>query len=136
MYDNEGQADQNTENPRDERVFLASFIANFKLDLDENKKSQRQLKKANTPITQELNKTKQDLEISKQNLTYFKSLGKSSFANPLYLKQAQNEKPCLYNVKYDKNDLANIFAPEPDETIRRAEESRSKLCKTMVQTYD
>ncbi|GKB28577.1 hypothetical protein Tco_0867978 [Tanacetum coccineum] len=179
MYDNEGHADQNTKNPRDEHVFLASFIANFKLDLDKNKKSQRQLKKANTPITQELNKskqdlektkqdlekskqdlekTKQDLEISKQNLTYFKSelekykifqmnhkdkaktelecaralsLGKSSFANPLYLKQAQNEKPCLYNVKYDKNDLSKLFAPEPDETIRRAEESRSKLCKTM-----
>ncbi|GJV99788.1 hypothetical protein Tco_1555040 [Tanacetum coccineum] len=184
MCDNEGQADQNTKNPGDERVFLASLIANFKLDLDENKKSQRNLKKANMPITQELNKsqqdlektkqdlekskqvlekTKQDLEISKQNLTYFKSdlekykifqmnqkdkaktelecaralgIGKSSFANPLYLKQAQNEKPCLYNVKYDKSDLANLFAPEPDETIHLAKESRSKLCKTMVQLYD
>ncbi|GKG02375.1 hypothetical protein Tco_0310011, partial [Tanacetum coccineum] len=35
-------------------------------------------------------------------------------------------KPCLYNVKYDKNDLANLFAPEYDETIRIAEKSRSK----------
>ncbi|GJV03776.1 hypothetical protein Tco_1337345 [Tanacetum coccineum] len=184
MCDNEGQADQNTKNPGDERVFLASLIANFKLDLDENKKSQRNLKKANMPITQELNKsqqdlektkqdlekskqvlekTKQDLEISKQNLTYFKSdlekykifqmnqkdkaktelecaralgIGKSSFANPLYLKQAQNEKPCLYNVKYDKSDLANLFAPEPDETIRLAEESRSKLYTLMPVTLD
>ncbi|GKE12435.1 hypothetical protein Tco_1415986 [Tanacetum coccineum] len=68
--------------------------------------------------------------------SYYTSLGKSSFANPLYLKQAQEEKPCLYNVKYDKNDLANLFAPESDETLRLAEESRSKLCKDKVKSYD
>ncbi|GJY16580.1 hypothetical protein Tco_0387002 [Tanacetum coccineum] len=51
MCDNEGHADQNVEKPEDERVMLASLIANFKLDLDENKKSQRQLKKPNTSIT-------------------------------------------------------------------------------------
>ncbi|GJY68404.1 hypothetical protein Tco_0471386 [Tanacetum coccineum] len=62
MCDNEGQADQNDENTKDNRVLLASLIANFKLDFDENKKSQRQLKKANTSITQELEKKKQDLE--------------------------------------------------------------------------
>ncbi|GJU46183.1 retrovirus-related pol polyprotein from transposon TNT 1-94 [Tanacetum coccineum] len=58
-------------------------------------------------------------------------LSKINFANPLYLKQAQKEKPCLYNVKYDKNDLANLFAPKSDETLRLTEESRSKLCKNM-----
>ncbi|GJS97523.1 retrovirus-related pol polyprotein from transposon TNT 1-94 [Tanacetum coccineum] len=89
-----GTADQNAKNPEDEHVLLASLIENFKLDLDENKNSQRQLKKANMSITQELNKskqdlektkqdlekskqdlekTKQDLEISKQNLTYSKN---------------------------------------------------------------
>ncbi|GKC25031.1 hypothetical protein Tco_1027181 [Tanacetum coccineum] len=51
ICNNEGQANQNAENPKDERVLLASFIENFKLYLDENKKSQRQLKKANTSIT-------------------------------------------------------------------------------------
>ncbi|GJW77507.1 hypothetical protein Tco_0139189 [Tanacetum coccineum] len=49
------------------------------------------------------------------------------FANPGYLKKRQWEKLCLYNVKYDKNDLVNIFAPESEETIHLAEESRSKL---------
>ncbi|GJQ91830.1 putative reverse transcriptase domain-containing protein, partial [Tanacetum coccineum] len=58
---------------------------------------------------------------------YYIGLGVSSFSNPLYLKKAQLEKPCLYNVKYDKNDLANLFSPESDETVRLAEESRSKL---------
>ncbi|GJV21513.1 hypothetical protein Tco_1370533 [Tanacetum coccineum] len=166
MSDNEGQVDQNVEELEDERVLLASLIANFKLDIDKNKKSQNQLKKANTFLTQELEKSKQDLdkstqeleksiqdlEKSKQYLSYCKSelekykilqtnhndkekaelecakaLRKSSFANPLYLKKAQNEKPCLYNVKYDKNDLANLFAPEYDETIHLVEKSRSKF---------
>ncbi|GJT94688.1 hypothetical protein Tco_1090206 [Tanacetum coccineum] len=68
--------------------------------------------------------------------SYYTGLGKSSFSNPLYLRKAQKEKPCLYNVKYDKNDLVNLFAPESDETIRLAEESRSKLCKTTVKPYD
>ncbi|GKB68779.1 hypothetical protein Tco_0930191 [Tanacetum coccineum] len=214
----------------DEHVLLASLIAKLKLDVDENKKSQKQLKKANMSLTQELEKrkqdlekSKQDLEISKQDLSYYKSelakyknfqtnqkekekaelesvcvkeenaklvnqisthesrisqilkekeqmkkdfkerenkdidklialenqvkflnnivyktdqfvqtkhtltpkpssyytgLGVSSFINSLYLKKAQLEKPCLYNVKYDKNDLANLFAPESDETIK------------------
>ncbi|GKB59711.1 hypothetical protein Tco_0915897 [Tanacetum coccineum] len=60
--------------------------------------------------------------------SYYTGLDISSFAYPLYLKKAQLEKPCLYNVKYDKNDLANLFAPEFDEAIRLAKESRSKLC--------
>ncbi|GJW54952.1 retrovirus-related pol polyprotein from transposon TNT 1-94 [Tanacetum coccineum] len=51
----------------------------------------------------------------------------TTFANPEYLKKAQWEKPCLYNVQYDKNDLANMFAPESEETIQLEEKSRSKL---------
>ncbi|GJR35610.1 retrovirus-related pol polyprotein from transposon TNT 1-94 [Tanacetum coccineum] len=266
MCDNEGTADQNDEESEDKCVLLASLIANLKLDVDENKKSQKQLKKANTSLTQELEKSKQDLKISKQDFSYCKSefekykmfqtnhkdkekaelkcektlglleetkrlhnessktqsyttfcvkeantklvnhistheskisqilkeneqmkkdfkerenkdidklitlenqikfltnvvyktgqpvqtmhmltpkpssyytgLGVSSFANPLYLKKVQLEKPCLYNVKYDKNDLSNLFAPNSDETIRLAEESRSNLCKAKVKPYD
>ncbi|GJX53522.1 hypothetical protein Tco_0281891 [Tanacetum coccineum] len=49
------------------------------------------------------------------------------FANPEYLKKAQWEKPCLYNVQYDKNDLANMFSPESEEIVQLAEKSRSKL---------
>ncbi|GJV39136.1 hypothetical protein Tco_1417576 [Tanacetum coccineum] len=74
MCDNEGQVGQNAEEPEDERVLLASLIAKFKLDLDGNKKSQRQLKKANTLITQELYKSKQDLEKTKHDLEKTKIL--------------------------------------------------------------
>ncbi|GKD82673.1 hypothetical protein Tco_1349512 [Tanacetum coccineum] len=38
MYDNEIQIDQNAVECDDERVALANLIANFKLDIDENKK--------------------------------------------------------------------------------------------------
>nr|GFB25882.1 hypothetical protein [Tanacetum cinerariifolium] len=42
----------------DERVALANLIANLKLDVDENKKIQKQLKKANTTLAQELKECK------------------------------------------------------------------------------
>nr|GFA12322.1 integrase, catalytic region, zinc finger, CCHC-type, peptidase aspartic, catalytic [Tanacetum cinerariifolium] len=45
MCDNEGQADQNAEEHEDERVMLTSLIANFKLDLDENKSHKGNLRK-------------------------------------------------------------------------------------------
>ncbi|GKB78962.1 retrovirus-related pol polyprotein from transposon TNT 1-94 [Tanacetum coccineum] len=49
------QTDQNAE---DERVALANLIANLNLDVDENKKIQRQLKKANTSLAYELKECK------------------------------------------------------------------------------
>ncbi|GJZ58434.1 retrovirus-related pol polyprotein from transposon TNT 1-94 [Tanacetum coccineum] len=42
----------------DERVALANLIANLKLDVDENKKIQKQLKKANTSLAHELKEYK------------------------------------------------------------------------------
>ncbi|GKA45889.1 hypothetical protein Tco_0738685 [Tanacetum coccineum] len=56
MCDNKEQVDQDAKEYEDECVLLASLIANFKLNIDENKKSQKQLKKANTFLTQELEK--------------------------------------------------------------------------------
>nr|GFC51039.1 hypothetical protein [Tanacetum cinerariifolium] len=52
------QNDQNDVESDDERVALANLIANLKLDVDENKKIQKQLKKANTTLTQEPKKCK------------------------------------------------------------------------------
>ncbi|GJV11229.1 putative reverse transcriptase domain-containing protein [Tanacetum coccineum] len=53
MCDNDIQNDQNDVECDDERVALANLIANLKLDVDENKKIQKQLKKANATLTQE-----------------------------------------------------------------------------------
>ncbi|GJS94628.1 retrovirus-related pol polyprotein from transposon TNT 1-94 [Tanacetum coccineum] len=54
MCDNDIQNNQNAIECDDERVALANLIANLKLDVDENKKIQKQLKKTNASLTQEL----------------------------------------------------------------------------------
>nr|GEZ93182.1 hypothetical protein [Tanacetum cinerariifolium] len=54
MCEDDIQNDQNDVESDDERVALANLIANLKLDVDENKKIQKKLKKANTTLAQEL----------------------------------------------------------------------------------
>nr|GEU81705.1 RNA-directed DNA polymerase, eukaryota, reverse transcriptase zinc-binding domain protein [Tanacetum cinerariifolium] len=62
MCKNEFEDDQNADDKdEDERVKLAKLIANLKLDIDENKKIQKQLRKANTTLTHELNESKSAL---------------------------------------------------------------------------
>nr|GFA96066.1 hypothetical protein [Tanacetum cinerariifolium] len=55
MCEHDIQTDQNAE---DERVALANLIANLKLDVDESKKIQKKLKKANTSLAHELEQCK------------------------------------------------------------------------------
>ncbi|GKB07578.1 retrovirus-related pol polyprotein from transposon TNT 1-94 [Tanacetum coccineum] len=62
--------------------------------------------------------------------------GRPTFANTRYLKKAQSEKSCLYEIPYDTSDLANRFAPHREETMTLANESRSKLNKDYVKPYD
>ncbi|GJW99526.1 retrovirus-related pol polyprotein from transposon TNT 1-94 [Tanacetum coccineum] len=62
--------------------------------------------------------------------------GRPTFANPRYLKKAQSEKPCLYEIPYDNSDHANRFSPDREETMTLANESRSKLNKDYVKPYD
>ncbi|GJS88776.1 hypothetical protein Tco_0771412 [Tanacetum coccineum] len=51
MCDNDILTDQNAGECHDERVALANLIENLKFDIDENKKIQKQLKKANASLT-------------------------------------------------------------------------------------
>ncbi|GJS50903.1 hypothetical protein Tco_0624265 [Tanacetum coccineum] len=62
--------------------------------------------------------------------------GRLTFANPRYLKKAQSEKPCLYEIPFDTSDPANRFAPDREETMTLDNESRSKLNKDYVKPYD
>ncbi|GKA34074.1 retrovirus-related pol polyprotein from transposon TNT 1-94 [Tanacetum coccineum] len=48
--------------------------------------------------------------------------GRPTFANPMYLKKTQSEKPCLYEIPYDKDDLTNTFAPDREETLTLEQE--------------
>ncbi|GJZ67295.1 hypothetical protein Tco_0630535 [Tanacetum coccineum] len=52
-----------------------------------------------------------------------------------YLKKAQSEKPCLYEIPFDTSDPANRFAPDREETMTLDNESRSKLNKDYVKPY-
>ncbi|GJY47104.1 hypothetical protein Tco_0436167 [Tanacetum coccineum] len=239
MCDNDIQNDQNAVDCDDERVALANLIANLKLDVDENKKIQKQLKKVNASLTQELIECKSILaetsrtlgesnsirdsclvalqnkqtefqryknlndrtidyeklehklnetlgllaqkdidikeglnlkaykisvvkekhdELVKQSLltkSHYEGLvkektktihmlapkcptfnGRPTFVNPMYLKKAQYEKPCLYEIPHDQSDPANRLVPDREETLTLERESRSKLNKDLVKPYD
>ncbi|GKA73259.1 retrovirus-related pol polyprotein from transposon TNT 1-94 [Tanacetum coccineum] len=224
MCDNDIQTDQNAE---DERVALANLIANLKLDVDENKKIQKQLKKANASLAHELKecksilaetsktlgesnsirdsclvalqnkqteferykalndrtvdydklerklnetlgllaqkdidikeglakektkvitdlKLKEEKDIDKmismeKQLKFLNKIvykrnqsiqtihmlapkgptfsGRPTFPNPMYLKKAQYEKPCLYEIPYDQSDPANRLVLDREETL-------------------
>ncbi|GJT65460.1 retrovirus-related pol polyprotein from transposon TNT 1-94, partial [Tanacetum coccineum] len=62
--------------------------------------------------------------------------GRPTFANPMYLKKAQYEKPCLYEIPHDQFDPANRLVLDKEETITLEIESRSKLNKDLVRPYD
>ncbi|GJX30773.1 hypothetical protein Tco_0240628 [Tanacetum coccineum] len=62
--------------------------------------------------------------------------GRPTFANPMYLKKAQYENPCLYEILYDTSNHANRFVPYKEETLTLEKESRSKLNKDLVKPYD
>ncbi|GJR55164.1 hypothetical protein Tco_1405685 [Tanacetum coccineum] len=64
MCNNEFKDDHNADDHEDERVMLANLIANLKLVTNENKKIQKQLRKANTTLTHGLNECKYSIEES------------------------------------------------------------------------
>ncbi|GKA29151.1 hypothetical protein Tco_0715396 [Tanacetum coccineum] len=160
MHNYEFKDDQNANAYEDERVVLANLITHLKLVIDENKKIQKQLRNANISLTHELDECKSALKECKSSLkdsngtqdrciialydheielAKYKDLMNvhlPSFENPTYFKKGQSEKPCLYEIPYDKDDLVNIFAPDREETLTLEQKSRSKLNKDKVKPYD
>nr|GEV95896.1 ribonuclease H-like domain-containing protein [Tanacetum cinerariifolium] len=104
MCDNDIQNDQNFVECDDERVALANLIANLKLDVDENNKIQKQLKKANTTLAQELKECKSILAETSRTLGEYNSIRDSCLV-ALQSKQTEFEKYKACNnrtVDYDK----------------------------------
>ena len=67
---NEGSVnDHDADEYEDERVVFANLVANLKLDIAENKKIQKQLKKANATLTQERDKCLTDLNTERAHLS-------------------------------------------------------------------
>ncbi|GKB14649.1 hypothetical protein Tco_0848572 [Tanacetum coccineum] len=62
--------------------------------------------------------------------------GRLNFANPMYLKKAQSEKPCMYEIPYDTSNPVNRFAPDREEILTLEKESRLKFNKDLVKPYD
>ncbi|GJY82746.1 hypothetical protein Tco_0496122 [Tanacetum coccineum] len=90
MCDNDIQTDQNA---KDERAALANLIANLKLDVDENKKIQKQLKKANTSLAHELKECKSILAETSR------TLGESNSIRDSCLIALQNKQTKLNTYK-------------------------------------
>nr|GEW40833.1 hypothetical protein [Tanacetum cinerariifolium] len=104
MCEDDIQNDQNDVESDDERVALANLIANLKLDVDENKKIKKQLKKANTPLAQELKECKTILAETSQSMGESISVRDSCLV-ALQTKQTEFEKYKAFNdrtVDYDK----------------------------------
>ncbi|GJS16205.1 retrovirus-related pol polyprotein from transposon TNT 1-94 [Tanacetum coccineum] len=91
MCDNDIQNDQNVVECDDECVALGNLIAYLKLDVDENKKIQKQLKKANTSLTQELTECKSILAETSRTLGESNSI-RDSFLVALQNKQTESER--------------------------------------------
>ncbi|GKD96307.1 hypothetical protein Tco_1380204 [Tanacetum coccineum] len=62
ICNNDNQVDQNATECDDEHAALANLIANLTLDTKENKMILKQLKKANTSLTQELKECRTNLD--------------------------------------------------------------------------
>ncbi|GKD04798.1 hypothetical protein Tco_1179772, partial [Tanacetum coccineum] len=101
MCDNDIHTDQNAE---DERAALANLIANLKLDVDENKKIQNKLKKANTSLAHESKECKSILAKTSRTLGETNSIWDSCLI-ALQNKQTELETYKTLNdrtVDYDK----------------------------------
>nr|GEV53278.1 hypothetical protein [Tanacetum cinerariifolium] len=120
----------------DERVALANLIANLKLDVDENKKIQKQLKKANTTLAQELKECKTILAETNKTLRESNSVWESCLV-ALQNKQTEFEK---YNTFDDRvNHKTNVSRPQhrsnqiKDKFVPN--NNQVKLKKTHVEDY-
>ncbi|GJS98372.1 retrovirus-related pol polyprotein from transposon TNT 1-94 [Tanacetum coccineum] len=104
MCDNDIQNDQHDVECDDERAALANLIANLKLDVDDNKKIQKQLKKANATLTQELTECKSILAETSRTLGESNSIRDSCLV-ALQNKQTEFERYKAFNdrtVDYDQ----------------------------------
>nr|GFB12641.1 hypothetical protein [Tanacetum cinerariifolium] len=104
MCEDDIQNEQNDVESDDEHVALANLIVNLKLDVNENKKIQKQLKKANTTLAQELEECKAILAETRKSLGESISVRDSCLV-ALQTKQTEFEKYKEFNdriIDYDK----------------------------------
>ncbi|GJS22288.1 hypothetical protein Tco_0450920 [Tanacetum coccineum] len=85
-------------------------------DIDKMISMEKQLKFLNE-IVYKRNQSIQTIHmLAPKGLTFN---GRPTFANLMYLKKAQSEKPCLYEIPYDTSDPANRFVPDREWFSRK-----------------
>ncbi|GKF18211.1 hypothetical protein Tco_0063129, partial [Tanacetum coccineum] len=109
--------DQNVVECEDERVALA----NLKLDIDENKKIQTQLKKANASLTQELTECKSILAETSR------TLGESNSVMDTCLVALQNKQTEFERYKDFNDRIVNY-----DKLERKLNETRGLLAQKEI----
>nr|GEX31905.1 hypothetical protein [Tanacetum cinerariifolium] len=126
----------------DERVALANLIANLKLDVDENKKIQKQLKKANTTLAQELKECKTILAETSKSLGESISVRDSCLV-ALQTKQAEFETYKEFNdrtIDYGKlerklNEALGQLA-QKDTVIRESLKTKAYELSAVKEKHD
>nr|GEX70089.1 retrovirus-related Pol polyprotein from transposon TNT 1-94 [Tanacetum cinerariifolium] len=116
------QNGQNDVESDDEHVALANLIANLKLDVDENKKIQKQLKKANTTLAQDLKECKTILAETS------KSLGESISVRDSCLVALQNKQ-----TKFEKYKAFNDRTIDYDKLERKLNEALGQLAQKDIE---
>nr|GFA60386.1 hypothetical protein [Tanacetum cinerariifolium] len=142
MCEDDIQNEQNDVESDDERVALANLIANLKLDVDENKKIQKQLKKANTTLTQELKQCKAILAETSKSLRESISVRDSCLV-ALQTKQVEFEKYKVFNdrtIDYDKlkrklNEAIGQLA-QKDNVIREGLKTKAYELSVVKEKHD
>nr|GEU76037.1 hypothetical protein [Tanacetum cinerariifolium] len=142
MCEDDIQNEQNDVESDDECVAFANLIANLKLNVDENKKIQKQLKKANTTLAQELKECKANLAKTSKSLGESISV-RDSFLVSLQTKQAEFEKFKAFNdrtVDYDKlkrklNDALGQLAHK-DTVIREGLKTKAYELSVVKEKLD
>ncbi|GJZ11465.1 retrovirus-related pol polyprotein from transposon TNT 1-94 [Tanacetum coccineum] len=101
------------------RVALANLIANLKLDIDENKKIQKKLKKANASLTQELGECKSTLAETSRTLGESNSIRNSCLIS-LQNKQTELEKYMTFNDRIIDYDKLEFVKEKHDELVKQS----------------
>nr|GEW66074.1 hypothetical protein [Tanacetum cinerariifolium] len=102
-------------------------------DIDKMISMEKQLKFLNEIIYKKNQSIQTNHMLAPNGLTFN---GRPTFANPMYLKRAQSEKPCLYEIPNDQSDPIKRRVPDREVTLTLKRESQSKLNKDLVRPYD
>nr|GFA94272.1 hypothetical protein [Tanacetum cinerariifolium] len=122
MCEDDIQNDQNDVESDDERVALANLIANLKLNVDENKKIQKQLKIADMTLAQELKERKAILAETN------KSLGESIIVQDSCLVVLQNKQ-----TEFKKYKAFNDRTIDYDKLERKLNETLGQLAQKDIE---